>query len=166
METGYFIYFRQDLTEYITQKFATSYNVNLDYWLRPEGYYSQKTEVADRMIPDGTYVMMGVVEYSDKLSYHRIGQFVGLKCTGIHWEFSHKFNPYPGSGVQDLDPILALVKVGKPRDFKKVGLIIEEEKKKTVTERELARMVSQYNPNSVESRVYRLLLALQRQIST
>lgn len=165
MGEKYFVYFRPDLTEFISQDFAEKYNVKLDNWLVPDGYYSEKEGVADRIIPDGSYVVLGRVSYSNSSSSHKIGQFVGLKCTGINWQFSHQFDYYPNSGGLDLDPVFAVVRVGKVREFPKVGLTIEKIKESLITERELAKFALQYNPNTVEARVYRLRLALQRELT-
>jgi len=160
-----FIYFRPDLTEYITDDFVKKYNIDIDgKWLTPDGYYSEKEGVVDRVLADGTYILIGHVSYNRGASCHKIGQFLGIKSTGINWILSHQLDYYPNSKGTKLDPVFALVRVGAPKDFAKVGLVIDQLKKNGCTERELEKKILQLNPSTIESKVYRLRLALQRQL--
>jgi len=166
MEGENFVYFRPDLTEYITQEFVEKYNVQTEgRWIPSHGYYSEKEEVTDRVIGDGAYILVGHVDYNNAACYHKIGQFVGIKSTGINWVFSHPLDYYPNSKGLNLDPIFALIKVGAPQDFGKVGLAIDNLRKMGCTAKELERKILQLNPDTVESKIYRLRLALQRQLT-
>jgi len=162
------LYFRPDLTEYITQSFVEKYNVNTDTWLSPIGYYVQNTDefVSNGGIPDGTYIMIGHVDYmsANKMNWHRIGQFVGVKLEGINFVGTHPLTYYPNSKDVDLNPMFALIRVGDTSDFKKAGVIIEDLNSRPVSDWELQKRALDYEFNSVESRTYRLRLALQRHI--
>jgi len=165
---AHLIYFRPDLTEYITQEFVEKYSVSTEAWLKPQGYYLQNKETvgSDRGIPDGAYVMLGHIDYTSCAGTHKhkIGQFTGVKVEGINFVISHSFNYYPNSKDLDLNPMFAMVRVGVTSEFKKVGIIVEDLKTKPVTEMYLLQQVLHFPPNSVESKVYRLRLALQRQM--
>ena len=164
MEKEIGLYFRPDFTEYITQSFVNRYKVDTRFWIPAHAYYSQKNETADRVIPDGSYVLVGHVEYNNGACYHKIGQFIGIQSAGINWLFSHKFDYYPNSKGVELDPVFALMRVGEVREFKKVGVIIEDLRRRHFSEREIAKEILQYHPDTIESKVYRLRLALQRQM--
>lgn len=163
-----FIYFRPDLTEYITQDFVDRFSVNTDAWLFPDGYFLQNegTVGSDKGLPDGAYIMIGHVEYttSDGLKKHKIGQFVGVKLAGINFVGTHELDYYPNSKGVILDPMFALVRVGETWEFKKVGVLTEDFRRRPITEKELDKHILRYDPNTIESKIYRLRLALQRQM--
>jgi len=162
------IYFRPDFTEYITQEFVDKYSVNTDTWVAPRGYYLQNTDgfVSNGGIPDGTYIMIGHVDYAsvNKMHHHRIGQFVGVKLEGINFVGTNELAYYPNSKDVELNPMFALVRVGNTNEFKKVGVIIEDLNRRPISDWELQKRALDYEFNSVESRTYRLRLALRRQM--
>lgn len=164
------LFFRPDLTEYLTEDFVKYYDVDTTCWLNPKAYYIEKENSigSDSGVPDGSYILIGHIEYTSICgkSRHKIGQFAGLKVEGLNLIFSSKLHYYPNCKGLDIDPIYALFLVGKNTEFNKLKSLVEDLNKSPVSLDYIKYKISQCKDfNSLESKVYRLRMALQKQIT-
>ena len=163
------IYLRKDLKEYVTETFVKKYNMNLENWIEPFGYWNQYEEstLSNGPVPDGTYVLFGKVEYpgSKRMSLHKVFQFNIVRVMGEDVTFAGNFNKYVGlpSGIP-LRPIFPLFKIDQPRAFNRARNVFLKRINKPLTYQELRYMIKKESPNSLEDKIFRVRLALQTEI--
>lgn len=161
------VWVRSDYTEIVTNDFVKYYNIKTKgHWIDPGLYYNERLDKVNTRAPDGTYILVGASEYysSDLSNCYKIGQFSAIRLQGFSFVGSHKLKEYPNSSGVELEPIYPLIHVGKPDDFKKASLIVELLRRKPLTQGELRAKIVQLDPFSVDGKIYRLRLALSKQI--
>jgi len=163
-------FFRSDLTEYISEAFAKKYTVSLDSWIQPFAYYDEGLGVilCNSRLEDGLYVTLGKVIYPSSIardSYHIVFQYNLARCRGMELRWADRFKPYPNLPKHiPLSPTFPMLKVGSLVDYREAKEIYYKIKGKPFTIDELKGIIDSAELNTVESRLYRLRLALQREI--
>lgn len=164
------IYLRKDLTEIISEKFAKRYNIDLSKWIKPFGYYNERggSIICNSTIPDGVYLVLGRVEYPNnkEMSYHVIYQFNLCKSRGLDLRWASRFNPYPNVPKNiKLSPNFAMFKIAECIDYNQCKKIYNEIKNTAFfTSDQLKDIIKKEPEGSFKDTIYKLRLALQREI--
>lgn len=159
-----------DHSTLITEKIAKKLFVNLDYWITPYGYYNQLTAsiICNEYIPDGTYIILGKTSYpgEDRMSCHEVYQFMVAKNRGIDLILYKPLNKYPQLPTEiPLNPYFPMYRIGDLKDYRKSVKIFKEIEGKYLTLDQLTNILNQYPLNTVEGKLYRLRLALEKFIN-
>lgn len=164
------IYLRSDFSEFITEKFAARYGVNLrEGWIQPFGYYNQAfgSVICNDPIPDGTYLLVGKVEYpgSNPMTRHVVMQFNLVKSLGSDLKFAKQFNPYIDKPTAiPLTPSFPMFKVGGHVEYNKVKSDFLTIDKEQLTTDEIKDRISKLASDSILAKIYSLKLALLREM--
>lgn len=160
------IFLKIDFTEFITESFVKRYNVNLSNWISPFGYLEQNTcaLVYNTPIPKGTYVLFGKVTYPGKqsLSSHTIYQLNLVKVKRSHIELLNFFKQYvdlPDS--IPLNPYFPLFRLGEIKDYKDISKLLKKIEKENFPISQLQCIINKLDPDTVESKLYKLYLAIK-----
>lgn len=162
------IFLHKDYSNLITETFAKRFHVDLNHWIKPFGYYNQAEQsiICNRSLPDGVYVLLGSVSYpgKERMSCYTVYQFNICRSRGLDLSMYRPLNNYPNAPAIPLSPVFPLFKVGNISDYKKAKTVYEGVIKNYLSIDSLIRIINNLDPNTLESKIYRLRLALQRQI--
>lgn len=166
---------RADLEEIINEDFAIRYSINVENWIFPELYYSQKDKkLIYNKIPDnGLYCLLGKVNYPGDLRFssHCVFQYNLVRIRGLECLWADKFRGYPGvpEVLKDyLTPYFPLFKVGDIKPYKKYFKMYYEDLNRPKTVDDLKSYIYKLQTDDFKDltkiRIYKLRLALQRLI--
>lgn len=165
------IFLRRDLTEYITEEFASRYfiDTSTSNWIVPFGFFDQANQsiVCNGALPDGLYVVFGTVEYPglERLSLHKVAQFNLCSSEGLNLRFLLEFNKYPNLPESiPLRPKFPMIKIGEARAFKKAAKYLIEARKAHFTIENLQDKIRTLDAASIEYKIFALRLALERDL--
>lgn len=163
------IYIRNDLTELISERFVKHYDINLRYYTAPFGYFSEKTGniICNGRLPDGTYILIGTVSYPGTKNYskHTVFQFNVLKSAGKDLRFAQRLAGYPDKPeAVALSPEFPLFRIGERTDYKEACKCYFESISQYFTIDELFSKITKLIPMSIEDKIYRFRIALQREM--
>jgi hypothetical protein len=163
-------YVRKDLEEIVSESFVKRYDMRLDNWIEPFGYYDERGQsiLTDGPFPDGTYVLLGKVSYpgEKRKSRFHIGQFNLAKSQGLDLTWAFKFRRYPElpPAIEDrFNPTFPLVRVGEVKDYARAKNQLTQ-LDRPLTAREISSTIKTIDEGSVEARVCKLRLAFQELI--
>jgi len=163
------IFLRPDYSEYITESFAKTYYIDLKNWISPYGFYNEfkGTILNNGGFPDGTYIILGKMQYPSKfrMSRHIIMQFNLCKVSGVDVHIYRPFNPYPDvpdALKANLNPLYPMFKIDKAQAYKSIIPSFLEIADAELTMDELKDKIFKLPESSVVRRLYSLRLALLR----
>ena len=165
------IFLSLDYSDIITESFAKRFNVDLKQWIHPFCYFDEKNQslISNKEVPDGTYILLGRISYPGeaKYTYHTTLQFNIVKIQGFNLIFARPLNGYlnmPKALLNSITPNFPLFKIGETSEYKKATGLYTKISKQHLTADSLKDIILKQEPNSIESKFYRIRLAIQRQI--
>lgn len=163
------VFLRPDYSEYIYESFAKRYYVDLQNYISPYGFFDETngTILNNGDFPDGTYVILGKVQYPSKhrMSYHIITQFNLCRVRGVDIDILRPFNPYPDVPAalkNSLQTRFPMFMVGKAHAYKALMPGFLQVADSSLTRDELKDKIYKLPESSVVRKLYSLRLALLR----
>ena len=124
--------------------------------------------ISNNGIPDGVYIVLGSVSYpgEKRMSRHVIYQFNLARSRGIDLRWAARFNPYPNvPKVLDLRPIYPMFRIEELTTYEDCKSVYYKLQKTPVfAVDQLKEIIRKADPGSIKDTIYRLRLALQREI--
>lgn len=163
------IFLSQDFTDYITEKFAKRFCVDTKQWIQPFAYYDEANDslISNGYVPDGTYALIGSVSYPgiERWSSHTVFQFNLLKIRGEDIVFAKRMNLYPDLPPEiPLKPVFPIFRLGDHTQFREASKVFKDIGASHLTCQALTDKIVKLEDNSLESKIYRIRLAVQRRI--
>ena len=163
------IFLRADYSEYISESFAKRYYIDLKNYIAPFGYFDQEngTLLNNGDLPDGTYVILGKMQYPSKyrMARHTIMQFNLCRVRGVDLDILRPFNPYPDvpdALKANLRPKFPMFKIEQAHAYKALIPAFLQIADSELTKDELKDKIFKLPENSVVRKLYSLRLALLR----
>jgi hypothetical protein len=164
-------YLHQDLTEIITETFARRYLVDLTQWVSAPAYYDEMQQLLlcnDRGVPDGTYIALGKVHYPcslTRMNFYHTYQFNLAKCRGLELRWACQFRPYPNVPERiPLAPVFPMFRIGTCAEYLQAKDLYFTIMQQSLTKDYIKDIINQESGLTLKSKMYRLRLALQREI--
>ena len=164
------IFLSLDLTDLISETFAKRMYIDLSKWVQPYCYFDERNQslITNGDTPDGIYVLIGRMSYPGNIlpSYFTIYQFNIVKIVGLNITLARPLNPYPNmpNELRDVAPVYPLFRVGETFEYRQAIALYNKIIKQHLTADALRNIIFQSDENSIESKIYRIRLAVQRQI--
>lgn len=163
------IYLSLDYTHLITEKVAKTLFVDLNKWVAPYAYFDHgnKEIICNGHVPDGCYIILGKVSYPGKqrMSYHEVYQFQVAKNRGTDLYLYKPLNLYPELPKEvPLAPLFPLYRVGSISEYKEAVEVIKQLEARYFSIDQLKDTILNYPIDTVQGKVFRLRLALERYI--
>ena len=163
------VFLHSNYTELISETFAKRYGVDLSKWIQPYGFFDHINEsiISNGDLPAGTYVILGHVSYPGKtpLSYHKVFQFALCRSILDDLLLADPLSSYPDKPARlPLAPKYPMFRVGDLNSFIKGKKVVKQLIAKHLTVDYLVDKIQILEKDTIESNIYRLRLALQREI--
>jgi len=160
------LFLKQDFTEIIPESFVKKYLIPIDSgWITPFGYLDQYNHsiLCNSPIPDGTYGIVGKVEYPSQQGYHQhtVIQYNLCKVRGADVVLAKPFFGYPGlPPAIKMNPKFPMYRVSSHTDYHEIKRLFHIVDNEGLTIHNLTSKMFNSEYMSTEYKLYGLKISI------